>query len=720
MVTTIWGATNKPNSSQQLTGFFGNRPHYEGYLYVGYPIIGTPEGPYPIDALWVSPNKGVVIFNLVEGLNLDGFDEQQDDSANKLESKFRTHRSLMKGRKLAVELNVVTFAPAKQNIADLNIDDYPVCNEENLTEWIDTITWVDNAAYQSLLAVIQSISTIRKSRRKRDVVRNDSRGAKLKQLEDSIANLDNRQGQAVIETADGVQRIRGLAGSGKTIVLALKAAYLHAQHPDWKIAVTFHTRSLKNQFRQLINTFSIEQTSEEPDWRNLHIIHAWGAPGGESRNGMYFSFCQTNGLEFYDFKSAQLKFGRGREFEGACEKVLNEVKNPETRYDVILVDEAQDLSPAFLRLCHEYISEEKRLIYAYDELQNLNNKSLPPPEEIFGKNIDGTPKVRFQAPQPGKPQQDVILEKCYRNSRPVLVTAHALGFGIYREPSEQTGSGLIQMFEQSQLWEEVGYEVVDGLLTDGHDVSLARNANSSPEFLENHSSIDDLLQFHCFDSKDEQAVWLAASIQENLDEDELEPDDIIVINTNPLTTRKEVGPIRNLLFEQGINSHLAGVETSPDIFFESDGDSVTFTGIFRAKGNEAGMVYIINSQDCYSSFGSLATIRNRLFTAITRSKAWVRVLGVGGNMERLSNEFEQVKANDFKLRFRYPTAEERERLNIVNRDMTDEEKRRVQKGTQSLELLLSDLEEGKVFIEDLGDEQIRRLQELLRGTKDNQ
>ena len=43
------------------------------------------------------------------------------------------------------------------------------------------------------------------------------------------------------------------AGSGKTIVLALKVAYLHAHHPDWTIAVTFNTRSLKGQFERLIN-----------------------------------------------------------------------------------------------------------------------------------------------------------------------------------------------------------------------------------------------------------------------------------------------------------------------------------------------------------------------------------------------------------------------------------------------------------------------------------
>ena len=38
-----------------------------------------------------------------------------------------------------------------------------------------------------------------------------------------IRSPDMLQSKAVIETVDGVQRIRGLAGSGKTIVLALKA-----------------------------------------------------------------------------------------------------------------------------------------------------------------------------------------------------------------------------------------------------------------------------------------------------------------------------------------------------------------------------------------------------------------------------------------------------------------------------------------------------------------
>jgi len=713
MITIIQGTTKKPVSSQRLADFFVSHNKYDGFLYIGYPIIGTSEGPYPIDALLVSREKGIVVFNLVEGRDMVGAEETQDDSYNKLESKLRAHKTLMQGRNLQVPIYPVTFAPTRDDAANLSSEDYPVCNEANLDAWLDNCEWNDSGHYEALVSVIQAISTIRKGRKKRDVHKEDSRGAKLKRLEDSIANLDNLQGRAVIETVDGVQRIRGLAGSGKTIVLALKAAYLHAQHPDWKIAVTFNTRSLKGQFRQLINTFTIEQTNEEPEWNNIQIIHAWGAPGGGDRNGLYYSFCQAHGVEYHDFRSAKRKFGHGKEFEGACQKALDECPNGTEIYDAILVDEAQDFPPSFLRICYELLKPEKRLVYAYDELQNLSSQSLPSPEEIFGKYADGTTRVRFSPNQPGKPQQDMILEKCYRNSRPVLVTAHALGFGIYRTPDADVGTGLVQIFDHNQLWLEVGYEVTGGDLADGCEVTLSRSQEGSPAFLENHSPTDDLIQFHCFTSKEEQAQWVVNAVRSNLSEDELRPDDIVVINPNPLSTRDAVGPIRKQLFELEVNSHLAGVDTSPDVFFDADRESVAFTGIFRAKGNEAGMVYIINAQDCYSSFGNMAGVRNQLFTAITRSKAWVRVLGVGKSMQALMNEFEQVKKNAFSLRFRYPTEDQRRHLNIVNRDMTEDERRRVRKKKDDIAQLLDDLEAGRVYPEDLGADQLKRLRTLL-------
>ncbi|MCI5148289.1 MAG: helicase, partial [Candidatus Electrothrix sp. MAN1_4] len=436
--------------------------------------------------------------------------------------------------------------------------------------------------------------------------------------------------------------------------------------------------------------------------------------GGGERHGLYYEFCQTNGVEYYDFASAKRRFGNGNEFKGVCQTALDKCANPSGNYDAILVDEAQDFPPAFLRICFEMLNPEKRLVYAYDELQTLNSQSLPSPEKIFGKNPDGSPRVRFHANQPGKPQQDIILEKCYRNSRPILVTAHALGFGIYRTKNTETGTGLVQIFDHHQLWEEVGYKVTGGKLADNCDVTLERTQDSSPLFLEDHSPIDDLIQFHCFNSKKEQAVWLAKAIKYNLKEDELRPDDIVVINPDPFSTKSEVGFPRRLLFEDKINSHLAGVDTSPDIFFDTDNESITFTGIYRAKGNEAGMVYIINAQDCYSAtLRHIASLRNRLFTAMTRSKAWVRILGVGENMQQLIKEFGQVKESKFKLNFQYPTKEQRKYLNIVNRDMTEAEHRRVEKKKSDIAQLIEDLESGRVYPEDLGTDKLKRLQVLL-------
>ena len=707
MVNIIMGATNKPLASEKLKEYFQNNNQFQGELYIGYPIIGTVEGAYSIDALWISKDKGLVIFNLIENKNIDNYQNIQDDCANKVEAKLRGYKELMNKRKLCVDINVITFAPFVKNLKDLN-EDYPLCNNNNLEEFIKKLNSENSDYYTKLISALQYVSTIRKGKKRREISNIYSKGAKLQALEDSIANLDNRQSQAVIETVQGVQRIRGLAGSGKTIVLALKAAYLHAQHPEWKIAITFNTRSLKGELRKLINTFYIEQTNEEPNWEKLQIIHAWGSSGGGQNNGIYYTFCSLNNVPYFDYITARNMYGIKDPFGEICEKALSEVKNTivET-FDVILVDEAQDFSPSFLRMCYEMLKSPKRLVYAYDELQNLRMQSLPSPEKIFGNLENGTPKVKFGISKEGEPQQDIILEKCYRNSRPTLVTAHALGFGIYSE------FGLIQMFEQNSLWTEIGYEIDQGELEDGQHVVLKRTSESSPKFLEDHSDIDDLIQFKSFETKEEQDLWVAEQIKINLTQDELRSDDIIIINPDPLTTKKAVGPIRSRLFEQGINSHTAGVDTTPDVFFSQNDDSIAFSGIYRAKGNEAAMVYIVNTESCYNSMHNLAKIRNQLFTAITRSKAWVRILGVGENMRKLIQEYSKVKQHDFTLDFIYPTKSEREKLNIVNRDISNEEQKEIIKSKKNMDNLIKALENNKIFIDDLDENQIEYLINLL-------
>ena len=718
MSTSIVRGTNKkPVSSQKLEEFFSDRHDLSGNLFIGYPIISTPEGRHSIDALWVAPDRGLVVFDLIEGTDPGDYQDRQDDLANKLEARLKTHRELTSRRDLIVPINAISFGPAVPAPKHSRDDGYRLADTSSLTREVQEIEWDTQDGeriYRTVLSALQNISTIRKRRVLRPDTQEESRGGKLKDLEDSIATLDHHQSSAVIETVDGVQRIRGLAGSGKTIVLALKAAYLHAQHPDWRMAVTFNTRSLKGQFRHLINNFCVQQTGEEPDWNQLRVINAWGASGGDDRDGIYYEFCRIYGTDYYDFRSATTTFGRTRAFWGACKHALDQSRSREGSfgtYDVILVDEAQDFPPEFLRLCYRLLDQSKRLVYAYDELQNLAGESLPSPEEIFGN--EGTESQVPLVVRSNDTPHDVILDVCYRNSRPLLVTAHALGFGIYREPEVPSRPGLVQMFDYSKLWEDIGYQVKEGSLSSGSEVTLHRTHKTSPRFLESHSNVEDLIQFVAFDSEEDQCDWLVSQIARNLEEDGLLHDDIIVINPDPRTTREKVGPIRSRLLELEIPCHLAGVDTDADTFFRSNFQSVTFTGIFRAKGNEAGMVYVINAQDCQSAGLNLARIRNRLFTAITRSKAWVRVLGVGEGMTKLKVEYEKLVSCDFELRFRYPTEEERQHLRLIHRDLTEEERNQLIGSDRHLLTLVQDLESGKIHMEDLNEQAIGRLRDLL-------
>jgi len=274
------GVNNKPVATDALVQSIEHlQEELPGNLFIGYPLIATPNGKYSIDATLVSPVKGIILFDFIEDSNVGEYGERQDDLANKIEAKLKLYPELLKRRELQVPLSVLSFAPGITNIKAIARDGYPLANEQNFADVLSKINWNsgNDDLYRKTLSAIEGLSSIRKSRSKREVERDDSRGTKLKRLEDSIATLDFRQNQAVIETIDGVQRIRGLAGSGKTIVLARKAAYLHAQHPDWRIAVTFQTRALKGQFRYLINNFCIEQGGEEPDWTKIRVINAWGA-----------------------------------------------------------------------------------------------------------------------------------------------------------------------------------------------------------------------------------------------------------------------------------------------------------------------------------------------------------------------------------------------------------------------------------------------------------
>ena len=344
----------------------------EGTVYLGYPVLATADDRVNVDALLVSRAHGVAVFQFSEAVPASPDDwsavvAAQDRLFGVLESYLGRHDNLRSRRRLVVALNTVTLFPAPV--------DHPPETEgaylaiEEVAEWVRSLPGIDEEAERNVQAALQRVTSIKPSRKRSSVVQTASRGAILKEIEKGIANLDRWQKMAAIESPEGPQRIRGLAGSGKTVVLALKAAYWHSQHPDWKIAVTFHSRALYQQIDDLVTRFTFEHTNEPPDTEHLQITHSWGS---RDRSGVYSIIAVALGETPRDWAYARGRYGMDDAFRGVCQELLAIARSrlSEPIFDAVLVDEAQDLPPEFFQLVYLFTKEPKRVVWAYDELHS--------------------------------------------------------------------------------------------------------------------------------------------------------------------------------------------------------------------------------------------------------------------------------------------------------------------------------------------------------------
>lgn len=671
-----------------------------GTLYFGYPVISSADDKFEIDALMISDEHGLVAFlisdeipqrdNLVRWKEIN---DMQDRLYYAIESNLSRHDSLRARRRLGVTIQTVTLFPAPPDIPENITGTY--CDINGLVDVLADFAPIPVDYKKALHAAFQRVTTIKPVKKREKVTSAISRGAILKTIEKEIANLDQWQKRAAIESPEGPQRVRGLAGSGKTVVLALKAAYLHSQHPDWNIAITFHSRALYPQLIDLIRRFSFEHTNDEPDWNRLRVLHSWGS---RERDGIYTEIAKYLQFVPRDFLFAKSRFGMENAFTGVCSELLSLVKSNQIVpiYDAVLVDEAQDLPASFFQLIYHLTKPPKRIVWAYDELQKLSEAGMPSMEELFGVNEAGAPNVQLSNIE-GQPREDIILPVCYRNTPWALTLAHALGFGIFRKDSHGRNT-MVQHFDDPSLWLDIGYRLREGELAAGSHVILDRNPTSYPEYFSQLLDPADAVIAKGFNNDIEQAEWVAQSIQKNLTEDELEADDILIILPSAYLAKKQSSVVIEALLRRGINAHLAGVTTSRDEIFQKQ--SVAIANIYRSKGNEAPMVYVLYSQYCYSGH-ELITLRNILFTAITRCRGWVRLCGFGQLMEGLIQEINSVKNGGFQLEFDIPTPEQLSRMRMIHREKTVDEMARIKKAEKGLNDFLHAINRGDLAIESL-------------------
>jgi len=257
----------------------------------------------------------------------------------------------------------------------------------------------------------------------------------------------------------------------------------------------------------------------EPNWSKLRVLHGWG---GVSKEGLYSSICEIIGVDPKSFSEARDFFEQKRNSElfGMCCYELMQYRVPQI-YDAILMDEAQDFDKYFFQLCHKILKPPKRLIWAYDELQSLEDISIPTAIDIFGVDKNDVPLVDLDGVYQGGIEKDFVLHRSYRNPKIILMTAHIFGMGLMRK------GGPVQFIPNAGAWEDIGYKIVDGNLTIGTTVKITRPDESSPNVIERFVPPQDLVKLASFKNEEEQLDWIAEQIESDIKKDNLLPEDIL-------------------------------------------------------------------------------------------------------------------------------------------------------------------------------------------------
>lgn len=649
----------------------------ESNLYYDFPIFKDFDGDILISQLLVVSKKhGILAISFDDSENIEGL-VKQENFFNEIEqlhsiifSRLLRNKILRKS-KTALIFPISSFIFNSNLTEDTEVEEIAcISNFNSLEKFLGKLETdsIDAEIYSELIATIEGAKGLLKAKERPNLDSKKVKGITATEIEKEINSFDEFQKKAFINEIIGPERVRGLAGSGKTVVLALKAAITHLRNPEAKIVYTFYTKSLYQHIQRLITRFYRQYDDKDPDWEKLKIVHAWGS---SANTGIYYEACEKNDIPFLSFSQASFK-NPANPFDYACKEILSASKL-EPIYDYIFIDEGQDFPESFIKLCLR-ICNNGRIVWAYDELQTIFQAKTPGIDSV----LEGTPYKGLE--------EDIILYKCYRNPREVLVTAHAIGFGIY--------GNIVQMLDEKDYWQDIGYKIVKGEFKENEQVIIERPKENSLETISNHFKKEEIVKVSSYKDYAEEVTQCVRNILDDINQGLL-PDDILVVVVDDRNAKKYLTDIQMLLARAKIKSNNIHADKFSIKDFAIDGH-VTLSTIHKAKGNEAYSVHVVGTDSLYSLEPTIRE-RNLMFTAITRTKGWVSISGIGSAALKWETEIKKALEKVPNIEFKYPSKKE---LSIMKRDIQEKATRK-SKQAKILDELLAEMspEEIKQFLE---------------------
>ncbi len=200
------------------------------------------------------------------------------------------------------------------------------------------------------------------------------------------------------------KRIKGVAGSGKTLVLAQRAVNAHIRTLSHILILTYNI-TLRNYIHDKISA-----VRENFNWDFFHISNYHDFITSNMNNlGIEFDFLKTDveGNRLFLINSvvySQLAdknvYSNLQLFEGHKEEL--------PKYDVILIDETQDYKENWIRIIKDnFATEDAEIVVFADEKQNIYSREL---------DEEKMPKIPIQTGA-----WDKKLNKSYRLSKKIAL-----------------------------------------------------------------------------------------------------------------------------------------------------------------------------------------------------------------------------------------------------------------------------------------------------------
>ena len=213
---------------------------------------------------------------------------------------------------------------------------------------------------------------------------------------------------------------------------------------------------------------------------------------------------------------------------------------------------------------------------------------------------------------------------------------------------------MIQRLENNTQWEDLGFDVLEGDSSDGCRMVIQRPTDNSSPIKNALLEGDSIIGIKKCESLLEEINWVKDQILNDISR-ELKPEDITVICMDNKYVKRFFLELAEKLRANGVNTFNL-LDVPPTNTRYKVKNCVTLSTIYSAKGNEAGSVYVTGIDAVFTVKDNIVH-RNKIFTAMTRSLAWVTLSGVGESVERCIEELKTLRDNEFQLRFIQPTKE---------------------------------------------------------------